>query len=769
MESARCREAELQAWTAFSASQLRHGTNSGAAGFTVPVAASDEPSSNSNNNPQQLGGTMMAMMPGSCVDAWQAVARAAAQKDEDQEGEGAEPMQLDLLSHSTATATTAIEIPPGQQSAAVQTLCTANSLEKMAELAATVQTERGDCAKRWKQTWQPLLTDSNNTSQQSWWLQALDERLQEIRKYHAEHSSAASSSTTAAAATMNSIHTALASLTTTTSSTTTNIAKKHDRQHGNPVADGYDLAATVEQWTHQMDAALYSVDEVRGKYLDLQSLHQQLLQIGIGNNRSNSQQQQQSFVSQLRSSNSSNDDGQHESKSNIATTKKNQQQYQYIDFLEDLAKGFGRAWPNEAAKLSQRRKYRRWLRSLREYLQQFLRKTVPLLPVQEQIVAAAEREFCREWSQSGGAVAAGWRAVPAEAALAESILGAGSATDDGANTNDDNDTSGVDKEKQTTTTTTAKIDLAKYASAEELAAQVDGDRLKAELSLLGLKCGGTVLDRAQRLFLLKDCPLHDLPPKVFAKNSKLKKQQQQQSSKNQDATMSESNTTTAAATAATASTEALLDRRIDLARAECVVAALLDQVRPKLEATIRRTERRQTQTLKEREREMADELFGAGVVVKKKKPKTEQDGDGDGNDNSDSDSDEDDAPIYNPKNVPLDWDGKPIPYWLFKLHGLNHYYGCEICGGESYRGRRNFELHFAEQRHGAGMRALGIPNTKHFHGVTKIEDARDLWRSLQDRLAQEQFDGMREEEYEDSSGNVLSRKTYEDLARQGLL
>ena len=175
-------------------------------------------------------------------------------------------------------------------------------------------------------------------------------------------------------------------------------------------------------------------------------------------------------------------------------------------------------------------------------------------------------------------------------------------------------------------------------------------------------------------------------------------------------------------------------------------------------------ERRQTQTLKEREREVFDELFGTGVTIKK--PRINDNG---GDVESDDDDEDDDAPIYNPKNVPLDWDGKPIPYWLFKLHGLNHYYDCEICGGESYRGRRNFEVHFAEQKHAAGMKALGIPNTKHFHGVTKIEDARDLWQSLQDKLVQDQFDVNHEEEYEDSSGNVLSRKTYEDLARQGLL
>ena len=35
------------------------------------------------------------------------------------------------------------------------------------------------------------------------------------------------------------------------------------------------------------------------------------------------------------------------------------------------------------------------------------------------------------------------------------------------------------------------------------------------------------------------------------------------------------------------------------------------------------------------------------------------------------DEEEADKPIYNPLNLPLGWDGKPIPYWLYKLHGLN--------------------------------------------------------------------------------------------------
>jgi splicing factor 3A subunit 3 len=93
-----------------------------------------------------------------------------------------------------------------------------------------------------------------------------------------------------------------------------------------------------------------------------------------------------------------------------------------------------------------------------------------------------------------------------------------------------------------------------------------------------------------------------------------------------------------------------------------------------------------------------------------------------------------------------------------------------------YRGRRAFELHFAEQKHALGMTSLGIPNTKHFHGVTKIEDVQILWNQLQKQVLEINPSistttsvSALEEEYEDSHGNVISRATYEELARQGLL
>ncbi|XP_073040913.1 uncharacterized protein [Primulina eburnea] len=60
------------------------------------------------------------------------------------------------------------------------------------------------------------------------------------------------------------------------------------------------------------------------------------------------------------------------------------------------------------------------------------------------------------------------------------------------------------------------LNFDEYNSAAEL--EVLGmERLKAELQTRGLKCGGTLQERAARLFLLKTTPLEMLPKKVLAK------------------------------------------------------------------------------------------------------------------------------------------------------------------------------------------------------------------------------------------------------------
>ncbi|RWV95668.1 hypothetical protein GW17_00041688 [Ensete ventricosum] len=42
---------------------------------------------------------------------------------------------------------------------------------------------------------------------------------------------------------------------------------------------------------------------------------------------------------------------------------------------------------------------------------------------------------------------------------------------------------------------------------------------------------------------------------------------------------------------------------------------------------------------------------------------------------ADTESDDEEQQIYNPLKLPMGWDGKPIPYWLYKLHGLGQDHG----------------------------------------------------------------------------------------------
>lgn len=60
------------------------------------------------------------------------------------------------------------------------------------------------------------------------------------------------------------------------------------------------------------------------------------------------------------------------------------------------------------------------------------------------------------------------------------------------------------------------------------------------------------------------------------------------------------------------------------------------------------------------------------------------------------------------------YDGKPIPYWLYKLHGLGVEYKCEICGNFTYMGRRAFDRHFQVGRGGSGVQRLCVGYDRHF-------------------------------------------------------
>ncbi|KAI9468682.1 hypothetical protein BDB00DRAFT_863467 [Zychaea mexicana] len=190
------------------------------------------------------------------------------------------------------------------------------------------------------------------------------------------------------------------------------------------------------------------------------------------------------------------------------------------------------------------------------------------------------------------------------------------------------------------------------------------------------------------------------------------------------------------------------DRRRGLARNELLIAKYAEGLSDIREETKSNVERKQALTDKERTLEQDQEEIDLA----------EQESD-----------DEDEDRIYNPLKLPLGWDGKPIPYWLYKLHGLGVEYPCEICGNYVYMGRKAFDKHFQEWRHAHGMRCLGIPNTRHFHEITKIDDAFALYAKLKKENAAADFVADSMEEYEDDEGNVYNRKTYEDLRRQGII
>ena len=134
-------------------------------------------------------------------------------------------------------------------------------------------------------------------------------------------------------------------------------------------------------------------------------------------------------------------------------------------------------------------------------------------------------------------------------------------------------------------------------------------------------------------------------------------------------------------------------------------------------------------------------------------------------------SDDDDLPpsLANPKHLPLGADGKPIPYWVYKLQGLNQWFECEVCGDYKYRGRKEYTEHFSQWRHAWGMKCIGCPNARELWGVTRIDEVKALWDKMSQQEAGKGWKEEEEVEMEDSEGNVFNKKTYLELQRQGLI
>ncbi|KAF7235774.1 Splicing factor 3A subunit 3 [Varanus komodoensis] len=371
---------------------------------------------------------------------------------------------------------------------------------------------------------------------------------------------------------------------------------------------------------------------------------------------------------------------------------KSSEKLDYITYLSTFDQLF------DIPKERKNAEYRRYLEMLLEYLQDYTDRVKPLLD-QNELFGKIQAEFEKKWENG---TFPGW---PKETSSALTHAG-------------------------------AHLDLSAFSSWEELAS-LGLDRLKSALLALGLKCGGTLEERAQRLFSTKGKSLEALDPSLFAKNPKTKGSKRGQQQPLVLAIPAQSSHC--------CSFDRDTERNKDLAFLEAQIYEYVEILGEQRQLTHENVQRKQARTGEEREEEEEEQI-------------------------SESESeDEENEIIYNPKNLPLGWDGKPIPYWLYKLHGLNINYNCEICGNYTYRGPKAFQRHFAEWRHAHGMRCLGIPNTAHFANVTQIEDAVSLWAKLKQQKASERWQPDTEEEYEDSSGNVVNKKTYEDLKRQGLL
>uniref|UniRef100_H2YT67 Matrin-type domain-containing protein n=1 Tax=Ciona savignyi TaxID=51511 RepID=H2YT67_CIOSA len=350
------------------------------------------------------------------------------------------------------------------------------------------------------------------------------------------------------------------------------------------------------------------------------------------------------------------------------TNLKGIERVSYVKYLEIFEKLF------EINRDKKNKQYKEYIQSLLDYLLSFHRRVKPLVDLTEDF-KKLEVAFEEQWEK---VEFPGWGK---EAGSAMTYAG-------------------------------AHLDLSPFSSPEELAS-LGLDRLKSALMALNLKCGGTLDQRADRLFITKGKNINELDPSLFSKAKTTKKEDKK--------------------------------RGKDIAFIEARIYHMMELLGEQRQATRDNVQRRQARTETERQDD------GEEVV-------------------SESESeDEDDEIIYNPKNLPLGWDGKPIPYWLYKLHGLNINFNCEICGNQTYRGPKAFQRHFSEWRHAHGMRCLGIPNTAHFANVTQIEDAMALWTKIKQTKHSERWNPDADEEWEDSAGNVVSKKTFEDLQRQGLL
>ncbi|KAJ0042765.1 hypothetical protein Pint_17711 [Pistacia integerrima] len=366
-------------------------------------------------------------------------------------------------------------------------------------------------------------------------------------------------------------------------------------------------------------------------------------------------------------------------------------------------------------KMKMTRQYREYMENLLEYLIYFFQRTEPLQDL-DRIFSKVEADFEEQWTNG---MIPGWD-------------------------NEDQENGHVPSEHTV-------IDLDYYSTVEELM-EVGPEKLKEALAALGLKSGGTVQQRAERLFLTKVLiyseMLSSLKVSIIAatillwrswtRNILLKVHVGQKNG-----------------VAAPAQEVGNLK---DIALMEAKMQKLCDLLEETIERTKQNVEKKQALTYEEMEAEREEITNGClllNIFSRRRHKLTLK------------------VMMKSSRfTIPLNcqWVGMGNLYLIGCTSFMVWDRNLSVrYGNYSYWGRRAFERHFKEWRHQHGMRCLGIPNTKNFNEITSIEEAKDLWKKIQERQGVNKWRPDLEEEYEDKEGNIYNKKTYTDLQRQGLI
>lgn len=200
------------------------------------------------------------------------------------------------------------------------------------------------------------------------------------------------------------------------------------------------------------------------------------------------------------------------------------------------------------------------------------------------------------------------------------------------------------------------------------------------------------------------------------------------------------------------------------------------------------TERKLAFTLDERKEELQriTEIYNAPVYGKGEKENDIDDKSNDVN-NKEEENKRNNTIPNGTFDMPIGPDGMPMPYWLYKLQGLDVKYTCEICGNKELQGRRAFEKHFREPMHIYHLKCLGITASAVFKGITSISEAQSLWKRVNSSVRMGSMNSYKsvkndsiiksdnnnavkmDIEIEDEDGNVMTEQVYNDLKKQGLL